>query len=74
MAAVFPQTPATVSLAGEDPTVPVVSLGSLGARGSLGCGLGWGGACCVHAGYFVLAWGSPGECGPQGRGILQFMW
>lgn len=30
MAVVFPQTPATVSLAGEDLTAPVVSLGSLG--------------------------------------------
>lgn len=30
MAVVFPRTPATVSLAGEDLTAPAVSLGSLG--------------------------------------------
>jgi len=33
MAAVFPQTPATVSLAGEDPTALAVSLGSLEVGG-----------------------------------------
>lgn len=59
MAAVFPQTPATVSPAGEDPTVPVVSLGSLGARGSLGCGLGWGGGVLRACWLLCVGLGQP---------------
>lgn len=57
-----------MSLAGEGPTVPVVSLGPLVARrGPLA--LVWEGLCHVHAEFFVLAWGSPGECEDQGGGI-----
>lgn len=46
-AAVFPRTLATVSPAGEDPTAPVVSLGSLEV-GQLPA-LAWEGLCQVHA-------------------------
>lgn len=47
MAAVFPRTPATVNPAGEGPTVPAVSLGSLGPTRSLGCGLRGGCTMCM---------------------------
>lgn len=47
MAAVFPRTPATVNPAGEGLTVPAVSLGSLGPRRSLGCGLRGGCTMCM---------------------------
>lgn len=61
--AVFLQTPATVSPVGEGPTVPVVSLGSLGARRSFGCGVGGAMPCacrilCVGLGQPRGVWTS----------------
>lgn len=66
-AAVFPRTPATVSPAGEGPTAPAVSLGSLGVE--RGHGSGWGGA--VPCGCWVLCpgLGLPSECGQRGGSI-----
>lgn len=57
-----------MSPAGEGPTVPAVSLGSLGAR-RVPLALVWEGLCHAHAEFFVLAWGRPGRCEHEGGGI-----